>query len=154
MSDDERCCGQGVMERCRPGTDKFLDVLSELRELHIRKSLDYGCEEDALSNVRSSADVINVPAWAGCVLRMSDKMHRIRAFFRRGLVEFDGIEDTLLDFACYAIIALVVYRERNEPCKTGSHSLRTTAPESSTEHDRQGRPTAGPAPAGRWQQMS
>lgn len=99
-------------ESVRPGTDQFLAVLDEIRALHLRKTLDYGCDEDALSNIRSSADVINVAPWAGCILRISDKMHRLRAFFRRGRVEFDGITDTLLDIACYAIIALVLYRER------------------------------------------
>jgi hypothetical protein len=45
---------------------------------------------------------------------MSDKMHRLRSFFRRGEVEFDGVEDTLLDLAAYSIIALVLYRESME----------------------------------------
>ena len=113
----ERCTpritGQGVLaDGLRPGSDSFLSVLDELKTLHLRKTLDYGCDEDALSNIRNSADVINVPAYAGCVLRMSDKMHRLRSFFRRGQVEFDGVEDTLLDLAAYSIIALVLYREQ------------------------------------------
>ena len=95
----------------RPGTDSFVAVLEELRSLHMRKTMDYGVDEDALANIRNSADVINVPAYAGCVLRMADKMQRLRSFFRRGEVEFDGVEDTLLDIAAYAAIALVVYRE-------------------------------------------
>lgn len=99
------------VERHRPGTDKFLAVLDEIKDLHLRKTLDYGIDEDALANIRNSADVINVPAYAGCVLRMADKMQRLRSFFRRGEVEFDGVEDTLLDIAAYAAIALVVYRE-------------------------------------------
>lgn len=99
----------------RPGSAEFLQVLDELRELHLRKTLDYGVDEDALSNIRTSADYVNVPAWAGCVIRMADKMHRLRAFFRRGKVEFDGIEDTLLDIAAYAAIALVLHRETDRP---------------------------------------
>jgi hypothetical protein len=98
----------------REGSQKFLAVLNEIRELHLRKTLDYGSDEDALSNIRNSADVINVPAYAGCVVRMSDKMHRLRSFFRRGVVEFDGLEDTFLDLAAYAIIALVLYREATD----------------------------------------
>lgn len=98
--------------RLRPGSREFVAVLEEIRELHLRKTMDYGQDDDALSNIRSSADVINVPSWAGCILRISDKMHRLKSFFRRGRVEFDGIEDTLLDIAAYAIIALVLYRER------------------------------------------
>ena len=118
----ERLCGDGVLsetyaewdtqpQKYRPGTDAFVAVLEELRSLHLRKTLDYGVDEDALANIRNSADVINVPAYAGCVLRMADKMQRLRSFFRRGEVEFDGVEDTLLDIAAYAAIALVVYRE-------------------------------------------
>ena len=95
----------------RPGTDAFIAVLEEIRTMHLRKTMDYGVDEDALANIRNSADVINVPAYAGCVLRMADKMQRLRSFFRRGEVEFDGVEDTLLDIAAYAAIALVVYRE-------------------------------------------
>ena len=98
-------------DKHRPGTGAFLAVLDEIRQLHLRKTMDYGVDEDALANIRNSADVINVPAYAGCVLRMADKMQRLRSFFRRGEVEFDGVEDTLLDIAAYAAIALVVYRE-------------------------------------------
>lgn len=98
----------------RPGSREFMDVLDELKDLHLRKTLDYGIDEDALNNIRSSADVVNMPAWAGCVLRMMDKMHRLKAFFRRGTVEFDGVEDTLKDIACYAAIALVLHREEGK----------------------------------------
>lgn len=104
-----------VDDGLRPGSREFIAVLDEIKQLHLRKTMDYGVDEDALSNIRSSADIVNMPAWAGCILRMSDKMHRIKAFFRRGKVEFDGIEDTLIDFACYAIIALVLFRESDKP---------------------------------------
>ena len=95
----------------RPGSREFLQVLDELRNLHLRKTLDYGMDDDALANIRSSADVVNMPAWAGCILRISDKLHRLKAYFRRGRVEFDGVEDTLKDIACYAVIAEVLRRE-------------------------------------------
>lgn len=113
----ERLTGDSLLEdqgEIRPGSREFLDVLDELRALHLRKTMDYGVDEDALSNIRSSADVVNMPAWAGCILRISDKMHRLKAFFRRGRCEFDGVEDTLKDLACYAAIALVLYREQLE----------------------------------------
>ena len=99
----------------RPGSREFLAVLEELKDLHLRKTLDYGVDEDALSNIRQSADVINVPAWAGAILRISDKMHRLKAYFRRGKCEFDGLSDTLKDIACYAVIAEVLRRESDRP---------------------------------------
>lgn len=95
----------------RPGSEAFIAVLEEVKQLHLKKSLDYGADEDALMNIRDSADIINVEPWAGAILRISDKMHRLRSFFRRGVVEFDGIEDTLLDMCSYSAIALVMYRE-------------------------------------------
>lgn len=112
----ERLAGDSLLTASdvRPGSREFLDVLDELKQLHLRKTLDYGIDEDALNNIRSSADVVNMPAWAGCILRISDKMHRLKAFFRRGECEFDGVEDTLKDISCYAAIALVLYREQNE----------------------------------------
>jgi hypothetical protein len=142
MSESDR--SEGTL---RPGTAEFLSVLAEIGALHKRKTLDYGQDEDALSNIRSSSDVINVSPWAGCILRISDKMHRLRSFFRRGRVEFDGVEDTLLDIACYAVIALVLYRE-GKRCKAQPSPrplLPTTACESSTGLDVPARPTAGQA---------
>lgn len=111
--EQERLRGDSLLkdDGVRPGSREFLAVLDELRNLHLAKTLDYGVDEDALSNIRQSADVLNIDAWAGCILRISDKMHRLRAYFRRGKCEFDGIEDTLKDIACYAAIALVLYRE-------------------------------------------
>ena len=114
-TDDIRWTGDSILAKqsddIRPGSREFLDVLDELRTLHLRKTMDYGVDEDALSNIRQSADVVNMPAWAGCILRISDKMHRLKAYFRRGKCEFDGVEDTLKDIACYAAIALVLHRE-------------------------------------------
>jgi hypothetical protein len=113
-ADDIRWTGDSILAKqddIRPGSREFLAVLDELRTLHLRKTLDYGVDEDALSNIRQSSDVVNMPAWAGCILRISDKMHRLKAYFRRGKCEFDGVEDTLKDIACYAAIALVLHRE-------------------------------------------
>lgn len=114
--DDVRWRGDSIMAtpaepQLRPGSREFVGVLDEIKHLHLLKTLDYGIEDDALSNIRESASIVNMPAWAGCILRMYDKMHRLKAFFRRGKVEFDGIEDTLKDISSYGAIALVLYRE-------------------------------------------
>lgn len=113
--DDIRWTGDSILadrsEDLRPGSREFVGVLDEIKELHLKKTLDYGVDDDALSNIRESADVVNMPAWAGAILRISDKMHRLKSFFRRGRCEFDGVEDTLKDIASYAAIALVLHRE-------------------------------------------
>lgn len=133
------------MSEYRPGTDRFVEALEEIKALHLRKTLDYGQDDDALSNIRSSSDVINVSPWAGCILRISDKMHRLRAYFRRGRVEFDGIDDTLLDIAAYAIIALVLHREEKS-CPNRCRSPKTTSCGSNTGRGEPAAATAGRAP--------
>lgn len=115
-SDDVRWTGDSILAdrtALRPGSREFVDVLEEVKQLHLRKTLDYGVDEDALSNIRESAAIVNMPAWAGAILRISDKMHRLKAYFRRGKCEFDGVEDTLKDIASYAAIALVLHREES-----------------------------------------
>jgi hypothetical protein len=113
--DDIRWPGDSILAdkggELRPGSREFVEVLDEVKHLHLRKTMDYGVDDDALSNIRESADVVNMPAWAGAILRISDKMHRLKAYFRRGKCEFDGIEDTLKDICSYAAIALVLHRE-------------------------------------------
>jgi hypothetical protein len=113
------CCDGG---RChtpprsvtlRPGSLAFMKVLDEISAIHVAKSQDYGADDDALANIRSGADLIGVEPWRACLIRMADKMTRLRSFCHRGRVEFDGVEDTLLDMAAYCAIALVLYREQN-----------------------------------------
>ena len=121
--DDIRWKGDSIVaapaEGLRPGSREFVGVLDEIKDLHLRKTLDYGVDEDALSNIRESAEIVNMPAWAGCILRIYDKMHRLKAYFRRGRVEFDGLEDTLKDIASYAVIAEVLRREA-DPVKVST----------------------------------
>ena len=50
--DDVRWTGDSILadktDELRPGSREFLAVLEELRSLHMRKTLDYGVDEDAL----------------------------------------------------------------------------------------------------------
>lgn len=108
----DRHLGDGVMrDQLRPGSREFLDVLEEIRTLHLRKTLDYGETEDALANIRNGAEVVNIDPWKACLIRMADKMQRLKAACHNGRVEFDGVEDTLMDLAAYSVISLVLYRE-------------------------------------------
>ncbi len=95
----------------RPGSAQFVAILEEMKTLHLRKTLDYGDDEDALANVRQGAEFVDIEPWRGCLVRMADKMQRLRTFCRTGRLVHEGVEDTLLDLAAYAAIALVLYRE-------------------------------------------
>ena len=108
-----RFTGDSVLNEShvREGSQSFINVLEELKQMHLRKTKDYGSQEDALKNIKDGADVVNLESWKACLIRMADKMTRLRNFCHNGKCEFDGVEDTLLDLAAYSAICLVLFRE-------------------------------------------
>ena len=94
------------------GNPMFFQVLDELRELHSKKGKDYGTAEDPLANVRASADWC-VPSWIGTLIRANDKVIRLQSAAKGSKLVNEGVEDSLIDLASYAIIALALYRETN-----------------------------------------
>lgn len=113
--DDIRWTGDSILaapaEGLRPGSVPFMEVLEEVKRLHIAKSQDYGADNDALANIRSGADVVNLAPWKACLIRLADKMTRLRTVCHTGSCTFDGVDDTLKDICAYSAIALVLYRE-------------------------------------------
>lgn len=90
--------------------NKFDEVLVEMSKLHAAKEADYGKIEEVGSNLMASED-FGVDAWVGCMIRANDKMARIKKFARSGKLENEKVEDSLLDLANYAVLALLLYRE-------------------------------------------
>jgi hypothetical protein len=93
------------------GDPRFHALLAEIGELHDRKQADYGTEGDPFANVRASQDW-GVPAWVGTMIRANDKVKRLQAAAQGSTLVNEGVEDSLLDIATYALIALVLYREQ------------------------------------------
>lgn len=93
-------------------------VLEEMKAMHCKKGADYGTNRDIFANVRASED-FGVPAWQGSVIRANDKMARLKTFCVKGSLKNESVEDSLLDLANYAVIALCLYREAHdiEPLK-------------------------------------
>lgn len=96
-----------------PVDPRFLKILDEIRSLHEKKSTDYGTEEDPYANVRASQE-FGVPPWLGAVIRLHDKLVRIKAFTRNGSLKNESLEDSLTDIAVYAMISLLLWREEVE----------------------------------------
>lgn len=94
------------------GDSRFLSLLEQMASLHRRKAADYGSDEDPLANIRASEE-IGVPAWKGAWLRAKDKVKRIDRFCVKGELKNEGVEDSLMDLAAYALLALVLYREQS-----------------------------------------
>ena len=88
----------------------FRAILQELQSLHDKKGADYGTGDDPYANVRAS-ERFGIPPWVGALIRQQDKIIRLQSFITKGHLENESVEDSLLDNAVYAIIALVLYRE-------------------------------------------
>jgi hypothetical protein len=121
QGDDEPSCCEGrpfrgdslLREQRHPSSTAFVQLLAEMQRLHESKSADYGSEEDPLANVRSGADFVNIEPWRGCMVRIADKVQRLRTFCRTGRLVHEGVRDTLLDLAAYSLLAIVLFDEGN-----------------------------------------
>lgn len=82
-----------------PKTMIFLDYLESMKDLYIKKNHDYG---DSVSKT------FNEYGLTSFLVRMDDKMNRIKTLnkIQDTVVRGEKIEDTLLDLANYAILAL------------------------------------------------
>ena len=101
------------MKKNYSGHPEFYKLLDELKEIHSNKNHDYSGEGDPFKNFKMSENM-GVPAWKGCLIRISDKFSRLCSFAKREeyKVKDENIEDTLKDLAIYALICIILYRER------------------------------------------
>ena len=100
-------------EQVHPTSQAFFDLCDQLKATHAGKSKDYGCPSgtDPLANIRNGAKFVGIPDWKGAMVRLSDKVTRLATFNATGRLEYEGVEDTLLDLASYSLLALLLYRE-------------------------------------------
>lgn len=103
----ERCAAELNKPK---GDPRFMQVLEQMRAMHCKKGADYGTNADIFANVRAS-EQFGIPAWQGAVLRANDKMARLKTFCQKGKLENESVQDSLLDLANYAVIALVLFNE-------------------------------------------
>jgi len=99
-----------VTNQRHPDSAAFVNVLTEMLELHDRKQKDYGTAESPFANVRASED-LGVEPWIGGLIRMNDKMRRLHKAARGGQMANESVEDSLIDLAVYAAITLILYKE-------------------------------------------
>jgi hypothetical protein len=95
------------------GDPRFKALVWEILQLHARKQEDYGSDTDPFANVRSSGE-FGVPPWVGALVRLNDKVTRLKNFAARRTLANESAEDSMMDLAVYALIALILYREDNQ----------------------------------------
>ena len=101
-------------------TNRFYQLLDEMKSLHDKKRHDYAQEQDPFANFRLS-ELCGIDAWKGIAVRLGDKYSRLMSFIDKGELKFkeENIKDTFLDTAIYSLIGLILYEESREKSKTG-----------------------------------
>ena len=94
----------------RHGEQRFYALLEEMAALHEKKSRDYGGTVDPLANLRASAD-FGVSPFLATIVRLHDKIARLKTFCRTGKLANEGVEDSLRDIGVYSQLALILFRE-------------------------------------------
>lgn len=96
------------------GHPMFHQLLEKMRDIHNAKNADYG-DGKQLGNFMEAED-FGVEAWRGALVRLSDKYSRIKSLSKRlnqkGEVDSESFSDTLIDLANYALLTLVLYKEK------------------------------------------
>lgn len=95
------------------GDPRFHAILTDMARLHAKKAADYGAGDDPLANLRASAE-FGVEPWLATLVRMNDKVTRLKSFAVHGRLANEGAEDSLMDLAAYAILVLILFRESRE----------------------------------------
>ena len=112
-----RQTGDGVLgQAVHPTSQAFYDLCDAMKEMHRRKSSDYGCPSgtDPLANIRNGAKFVGIPSWKGAMVRLSDKVTRLATYNATGRLENESLEDNLFDLAAYALLALLLHREERD----------------------------------------
>lgn len=107
--------------------EQFYALLDKMKEIHDAKRHDYASTEDRFSNLMLS-ELMGIPAWKGCLVRISDKFSRLTEFAKKEQlrVKDESIEDTFLDMANYALIGIILYRRANTPIIREPKDLKCT----------------------------
>jgi hypothetical protein len=106
--------GTGIIGPDRhPLSQRFHDILADVAAMHDMKQADYGRDDDPFYNIRQTENW-GPSAWVGAMIRADDKMGRLRNLSKHGgSLKNEPIEDSLLDIAVYAVIALVLREEES-----------------------------------------
>jgi len=115
--DGQRMRGDSLLrDDLHPVSRAFFDLCDSLKEMHRRKSRDYGCPsgEDPLANIRNGAKFVGIEPWRAAMVRLSDKVTRLASYCATGRLENESLEDSLADLASYSLLALLLHREERD----------------------------------------
>lgn len=86
--------------------EMFSKITEDMYYLYVTKNADYG---SSVTNTYKDFGLVSF------LVRMQDKLNRLKTLDKKdALVKDEKIEDTLLDLANYAVLALIEVRKDNK----------------------------------------
>lgn len=95
------------------GDPRLKDLVWEMLNLHAKKQNDYGQQDDPFANLRSSKD-FGVEPYRAALIRMNDKVTRLKRLAQGFELMNESGEDSLLDISLYALITLILLKEHTD----------------------------------------
>lgn len=100
------------MSERHQNSKRFHELLKAAGDLHDQKQMDYGKNDDPFANVRATEEW-GIPAWVGAMIRLNDKVARLKSLASKGSLNNEAAVDSFMDIAVYALIAHVLFEEEN-----------------------------------------
>jgi len=85
-----------------------------MAELHSAKASDYSGDEP-MKDIKEVAE-LGIEPWVGVVVRMVHKFGRLKTLARgrQARCANETIVDTLMDIACYSLMAIILLEEKQK----------------------------------------
>ena len=110
--------GKNNMKGCKMNikqkSDKFRTIVNEMADLYEKKNSNYGDSFGQLFEELGPTAGL-VPLW--------NKLHRATSLVKGNKNNFESLEDTFKDLACYAIMNLIEMEAQNNNKLTASNHL-------------------------------
>ena len=91
----------------------FNGILKEMGALFDAKAQDYGTDEDALANLRESAD-FGIEPWVYAAARINEKIFRLKNAAQGKKLSCETAQESFKDIAVFGGIGLQLLREEEE----------------------------------------
>lgn len=102
------------------GSERYKTLLDEALELHLNKNQGYSANNpDAFANFRLAEGMGLTPV-QGVLVRLGDKFARVQSLAANPTNDrvSESMRDTLMDLSAYALIAICLMEEDDEPTTT------------------------------------
>lgn len=98
--------------------DHFLQVLDKIKATHLKKRADYSDPRDPFSNFKEAALMAGITTSQSFELLIGIKQARIKQLLQPNRIAVnESLEDSLLDRAVYAFLALAYFMEQTDEYK-------------------------------------